>query len=277
MSDIERTRAVVDAGETYDGTIMPAEQAELDRPVRIRENATVQGSVYGESVEIDDGATVEGSVMAGESVELAGHVHGEVGTPGRVVAEDGRVDGTITGTRVRLQETVVRGNVVGSEAILEESVVLGIASADRKLTVEESLCYTLRSETEAELDGAVCVLPQAIVDGELELHSPVRVAGLGRIEIDQDDEDGAAERLPEMTLADRHDHEGTSYLTLAPRVLNLGEAADRLDELEEAVLAVVNDAGSVGAADLTVEDVLDLLDVDTAAVPGGDGDRAAGD
>jgi cytoskeletal protein CcmA (bactofilin family) len=258
MADIEKTRAVVDADETYDGRIFPTVKAELDRPVRIRDGATVQGSVYGRSVDVDADATVEGSVMAEEGVELdGGTVNGEVGTPGRVVATDARAEGTITGTRVRLRNCVVRGNVVGDEVIVENSIVLGIVTAERSLTMEETLCYTFRSHGETVLGDSTVVLPQAVADGPLTLETPVSVAGLGELDLD-----GESDQLPEMTDADVHDRDGTTYLTLAPRLLNLEKVRDNLDELEEGIMAAVDDTSGDGGAEMSVSDVLGKLGVD---------------
>ncbi|MFC7177002.1 hypothetical protein [Halosegnis marinus] len=274
MADIERTRAVVEAGETFDGKVIPTVQAELDRPVRIREGATVQGSVYGATVETDADATVEGSVMAADAVELeGGRVHGEVGTPGKVVGSDATVEGTVTGKRVRLTDCVVRGNVVGTELVLENCVVLGIVTADRSLAVEDSLCYTFRSHGDTRLDGATTILPQAICDGPVELASPVTVAGLGELDVtvegdegDESDADDASGRLPEMTTEDLYDRGDTTYLTLAPRVLNLEKVTERLDELERAVLGAVDDTSGEGASESSVAEVLSALDVDTDAI-----------
>lgn len=260
MAHIEPTRAVVEAEETHDGRIIPAEQAEIDRPVRVRNDATVRGSIYGGTVEAGSGATVEGSVMAAEGVELDGaHIEGELGTPDKVTATGARIDGTVTGTRVRLTNCVVRGNVVGSRVILEDCVVLGIATAERSITVENSLCYTVRAEGEAVLDEVTLVLPQAIVNGTLDLQSPVAVAGLGVVDVEGSD-DG---RVPEMDTDDLYDQDGATYLTLAPRILNLEKVTERLSELEDAVMTVVDDTTDDGAG-MSVDDVLDLLDVDAA-------------
>jgi len=264
MAHIEQTRAVVEAEETYDGRIIPVEQAEIDRPVRLRSDATVAGSVYGGTVEADPGATVEGSVMAGDGVELDGaHVTGELGTPAAVTASDARVDGTVTGKRVRLTNCVVRGNVVGSQVILEDCVVLGIATASRALTVRDSLCYTVRAEGEAVLEDLTLVLPQAILNGSIELESPVAVAGLGSMDVERDDD----ERLPEMDADDLYDQDGATYLTLAPRVLNLEKITDRLSELEDAVMTAVDDTSDSDGTDMSVDDVLELLDVDSDRIP----------
>lgn len=266
MAQIETTRAVVEADETFDGKIIPTEQAELDRPVRVHNGATVQGSLYGETVEVHPDAVVEGSVMGAGAVEVtSGRVTGEIGTPGRVVAEGARVEGTVTGKRVRLTDCVVRGNVVGMNVILENCVVLGIVTADRELTIENSLCYTVRSSGDTVFEDTTLILPQAVVGGTLDLKTPVAVAGLGRLRVAEGADDGSEDNgseLPTMTDDDRFEREDTTYLTLAPRVLNLEQVTDRLDELETAIMAAVDDTSSDDGASMDVEDVLSLLDVD---------------
>jgi cytoskeletal protein CcmA (bactofilin family) len=256
MGHIERTRAVIEAGEVHDGRIIPTEQAELGRPVRLDDDSTVQGSVYGETVELSSDATIEGSVMASEAIELeGGNVHGEVGTPGRVTGIGARVDGTVTGTRIRLTDCVVRGNVVGTEVILEDCLVLGITTADRSLSIEGSLCYTFRSLGAATLDDATIVLPQGIVEGNLTLESPVEVAGLGRLEVDGES------RRPQMTESDCHVRDGTTYLTLAHRILNLEQVTGRLEELETGIMAAVDDTLDEDERE-PIDHVVDLLDDD---------------
>lgn len=267
MANIEQTRAVVEPQETFDGRIIPTVRAELDRPVRLREGATVQGSVYGKTVETYPESTVEGSLMASEAVKMKrGHVCGEIGTPGKVVATEGRVDGTVTGKRVRLTDCVVRGNVVGTEVILENSVVLGIVTAERKLAMEESLCYTFRGHGKTALKGVTTVLPQAICDGTLELETPVSVAGLGELDVGPDDRNGqrtdTGDRLPRMTEADLYEQDETKYLSLAPRVLNLAAVTDRLEELERGIRSAVTDASDDEGATASVSEVLASLDID---------------
>ncbi|MFD1527302.1 MULTISPECIES: polymer-forming cytoskeletal protein [Halolamina] len=266
MAHLEQTRAVVEADEKFDGKIIPTERAELDRPVRLQDGATVQGSIYGETIDMAPNSSVEGSVMASGGVELDGsHIHGEVGTPGKVIAEDARIDGTVTGKRVTLSNCVVRGNVVGTEVILENCTVLGIATADRRLDLTDSLCYTFRGHNETVLDEVTVILPQAIADGGLTLETPVTVAGLGSLDVDteSDDED---EKHPELTQSDLYTHEGTTYLTLSPRILNLEKVNDRLEELEQGVLAAVDDSTG-DTMEMSIEDVLDLLDVDANRAP----------
>lgn len=262
MAEVEKSRVVIEDGEQFDGKIIPTEQASIQRPVRIHDDATVQGSVYGTSVTAGSGSTIDGSVMAGESLEATeSSIRGEVGTPGKVLCEKTRIDGTVTGTRVRLSNCVVRGNVVGTEVILENCVVLGITSADRKLTLEGTLCYTFRSADSVTVDGVMTVLPQAVVDGELTLESPIRVAGLGELETAND------MKVPTMTEDDLYEQDGTQYLTLVTRILNLEKVQERLQELEAHVTSIVNDTSSA-ETDITISDVLEVLDIDSKHFPG---------
>lgn len=258
MAEIDPTRAVVEAGETYDGKIVPTEQAEIDRPVRVYEDATVTGGVYGASVELEAG-TIEGSVMASDGVEFAGGtVDGEVGTPGKVTGESATVHGTVTGQRVRLQNAVVFGNVVGKDVILEDCLVVGIVTAERKLALEGSLCYTFKSHGETVLEDATVVLPQAVLSGEVDFRSPVVVTGLGELETVEDD-------LPRMDESDLLEVDGDTYLSLTPRILNLKAVTERLDELEELLSEVAattrDDERPEPAA------VLDVLGVDERRYP----------
>ena len=50
---VEETRAIVEADERYDGKIIPIEQAEIARPVTVREGGTVTGAVYGENITVE--------------------------------------------------------------------------------------------------------------------------------------------------------------------------------------------------------------------------------
>lgn len=232
MAEIDATRAVVEADETFDGSIRPSRQTDLGRPVRVRADATVEGSVYGAEVTVDSGATVDGSVMAPDGVELTGAtVAGDVGSPGRTVCEDSRIDGTVTGTRVRLSGCTVVGNVVGDEVIVEDCRVLGIVAAEQSLDVHRTTCYTVRSRGETTLEDVSLVLPQAVVGEPLTLETPVTVTGLGRVEVDPEE----PPRLPRLTEADLYEDEETTYLTLAPRIMNLDRVTDRLASLEETV------------------------------------------
>lgn len=236
MAIVERTRAIVEADERYDGKIVPLEQAEIDRRVTIREGATVSGGIYGENVTLETGSLVQGSIMASNGVELTDcEVASAVGTPGKVTATGAHVRSTVTGSKVQLTDCVVRGNVVGSDIVLENCVVLGLVVGERSLDIADSLCYTLKSYGETRLADVNVVLPQAVVDGSVTLETPVGVLGIGG----EDDEHTS------LTRHDLVDYDGTQYLTLADRVLNLEAVRERIDELEtELQAAVIDGVGS---------------------------------
>lgn len=258
MASIEKTRAIVEAGETYDGKIVPTVQAEIDRPVRINPGATVRGSVYGATVSVDDGA-VDGSVMASEGAQIeGGAVHGEVGSDGKVVATGATVHGTVTAQRVRLTNSIVYGNVVATDVILENCVVVGIVTAERELVAEGSLCYTFKSYGEATLDGLSVVLPQAILEGDVRFESPVPVTGLGELETEAGD-------LPEMDETDIVEVGDSTYLSLSPRILNLEAVTDRLDELEATLQRVATATSREDIPPAT--ELLDTLGVDESQYP----------
>jgi hypothetical protein len=258
VASIEKTRAVVEQGETYDGRIVPTVKAELGRPVRVKADATVQGSVYGETVSVE-GGTVDGSVMAAEGAEFEdATVHGEVGSDGKIVASDATVYGTVTGQRVRLTESIVYGNVVGADVILEDCIVIGLVAAERKFVAENTLCYTFKSYGETKLARLSVVLPQAAVEGEIQFATPVAVTGLGEL-------DTGESALPQMDESDIVEVEGSTYLSLSPRILNLEAVTDRLEELETILDDVVSATSSEDMP--PAREILDTLGVDESQYP----------
>lgn len=258
MASIEKTRAVVEQDETYDGKITPTVKAELGRPVKIKAGATVQGSVYGETVEVQSG-TVDGSVMASEGAEFEdATVHGEVGSDGKIIADGATVYGTVTGQRVRLTDSVVYGNVVGTDVILEDCIVIGLVTAERKFVAENTLCYTFKSYGETKLAQLSIVLPQAAVEGEIQFATPVVVTGLGEL-------DTGEAALPQMDEGDIVEVEGSTYLSLSPRILNLEAVTDRLEELEDILDDVV---GATSSEDMPpATEILETLGVDESQYP----------
>lgn len=236
MSNIEETRAIVEPEETYEGSVIPTRQAEIERPVTIHEGATVTEGVYGETVTVESDAVVDGPAMAKEAIEVAGGtVDGDVGTPGRIEADDATIGGTVTGSRVRLVETTVVGNVVASEAILEDCTVLGTVVGEQRLEMSSSTCYTFRSYIDGKFENVGILLPQAVVDGSFSLASPIEVRSIRRKPqfVEGDD------RIPTLTDEDLRTVEGTSYLTLVPRLLDVEAVEERLAAIESFLRSVV--------------------------------------
>lgn len=235
MADIEETRAIVSAGETYEGKVIPTRRAELDRPVTIHENATVTEGVYGQDITISKGVTVDGPVMAKESVEFTGGtVTADVGTDGKVIGERGTIHGTITGTKVTLEDCIVYGNVVGQDVVLEDCLLLGVIVGERTTELHDTICYTFKSFGEGVFKQTKIVLPQAIADGSVTLNSHIPVLSIPDKLLD--DEREVSARLTRHDLAE---HDGTQYLTLAPRLLQLSAVRERIKAIEDLFTGVV--------------------------------------
>jgi hypothetical protein len=67
-----------------------------------------------------------------------------------------------------------------------------------------------------------------------------------------------------MDEDDTYERDGTTYVTLAPRILNLEEVTDRLEELERGIMDAVDDTSGDDEL-MRIEEVLALLDVDIDA------------
>ncbi|QGN07005.1 hypothetical protein Hrd1104_06655 [Halorhabdus sp. CBA1104] len=265
MSKIEETRAIVDEAETYEGAVIPTGQAEIERPVTIHEDATVTDGVYGQAVTIEPGATIDGPVMAKEGVEVDdGSVNGDVGTPGSVSIESGVVSGTVMGSRLRLVDTTVVGNVVASEAILENCTVIGTVVGEQRLRMESTTCYTFKSYIDSTFEDVNVLLPQAIVDGSFSVESPIEVRSIRRKDQFVDDN----EAVPILTEDDARTVDGTTYLTLVPRLLDVEAVETRIDQLESFLRAVAlaQDAGTTVDPPAESEWVLDAFDVTAEAL-----------
>lgn len=236
MSEIEETRAIVERGETYEGSVIPTRKAEIERPVTVKPGATVTEGAYGQTVSVGAGATVDGPVMGKQAVEVTdGVVRGDVGTAGKVETESATVHGTVTATRLRLVDTTVVGNVVAQQATLEDCTVVGTVVGERSLRLEGTTCYTFKSYTEGTIADSRVLLPQAVADGSTTLESPVSVRSIRRKErfVEGDDD-----RFPTLTRTDVEVVDGTRYLTLVPRLLDLEAVETRLEQLEEFLRAV---------------------------------------
>ena len=260
MADIEKTRAVVETSETYQGSITPTERAEIGRPVTIGANATVTEGVYGETVTVDRGATIDGPIMAKEAIELTeATATSEVGTPGRVVCEGSTIEGTVTGARVTLSDCTVYGNVVGGEVRLEDCSVIGTVTSEGSLRLSGTTCYTFSAHADADIEDVTVVLPQVIVDGALSLSEPIPVLSV-RL-------DDGEQTFAELTGGDRYEDDEHTYLTLAPRVLDIEGIREEIETLESFLRSAVTAAKTDEATFHTEYDadwLLEHFDVDVA-------------
>jgi hypothetical protein len=126
-------------------------------------------------------------------------------------------------------------------------------AATQSLELHGSMCYTFKSRQEAVLDRAQLILPQAVADGDVTLETPVRMVGFATDGVPSDG------RLM-ATEDDLITQDGTQYLTLSHRLLNLEGARERLDELEELLEHAMLDDD---ADEYDREWVFDHLDIET--------------
>lgn len=237
MSPFDDTRAVIESGQIYEDPIIPTQQSEIGRPVRIGPDAIVGEGVYGETVSVDTGGTIDGPVMAKEGVQISGGVvKGDIGTPGKVETASATIHGTVTATRVRLVGTTIVGNVVAQEAILEDCTVIGTVVGERSLTIESTTCYTFRSYTDGTVTDTDILLPQAVIDGAFALESPITVRSIRRKDEFVSE---SGQEFPELTHDDVHSIDGTRYITLVPRLLDLDHVEERIAQLEAFLRAVI--------------------------------------
>jgi cytoskeletal protein CcmA (bactofilin family) len=237
MTTLDETRAVVERGQTYEDPIIPTRKAEIARPVRVDTDGTVTDGVYGETVSVDTGATIGGPVMAKDAVQVdGGVVEGDIGTPGKVETESATIHGTVTATRVRLVDTTVIGNVVAQEAILEDCTVIGTVVGERSLTIESTTCYTFKSYTDGTITDTEILLPQAVLDGAFTLQSSVVVRSIQRKDEFVSEQE---QEFPTLTHDDVYSIDGTRYITLVPRLLDMDHVEERIDQLEAFLRATV--------------------------------------
>lgn len=222
MAEIKKSRAVIDDGEIYKGDVIPDEKAEIDREVYLHDKSTVKGSVYGEEVEIKD-STVEEALMAKSTVELEKATIGsDVGTQSNLIAENSKIEGTLTCKKANIQESVVLGNIIADEVIIENTVVLGTVIGKNRLEIKDSTVSTFKCREKAVMNGAKLLIPQAVVHGKIEFEDPIQVTSIKT-------EDG----YPELNEGDIYKKEGKNYLTLAPRIINLDEVLSQLKEIRK--------------------------------------------
>lgn len=249
MTTVENDRAIVESDETYRGSIRPAERAAIDRTVTIESGATVTGGVYGTDVTVERDAVVEGPVMASNSITLSdATVTADVGTPGKLQIDGGRIYGSVNGTRSQIQDCVILGNAVAEYLELTDSTVLGIAVGESELDLRASCCYTFKCFEKARIDESSILVPQAVADGRLELHSPVIVLPFDaeRLPTDRLPAELVADGHLQLTRDQLHEQDGTTYLSLVPRLLDARPVEDRMDDVEavlkEAVLAATRES-----------------------------------
>ncbi|MFB6159143.1 MAG: hypothetical protein ABEJ95_05830, partial [Candidatus Nanohalobium sp.] len=87
---------------------------------------------------------------------------------------------------------------------------------------------TFKSREKAIMQNAELLIPQAIIRGEIDFETPVKVKSIKT-------EDG----YPELDQDDIYRQEEEDYLTLAPRIINLEEVMSQLKEIRKFIRSKV--------------------------------------
>lgn len=137
-------------------SVLPQSSKDLSRDVKVQENVTIEGGVYGNSVEVSGGnVEFNGAVYASRELyvdpELKDyvHFHKAVASADSVAAflTTGRVifGSDINAKQVKLKNCFVGGSVFAQEVTLERCVVLGGVFAAKQLTVTDCVIGTFHT------------------------------------------------------------------------------------------------------------------------------------
>ena len=183
--------------------VLPQSASELRRDIRIQGNVTIEGSVYGHSIEIDNGpVTFEKAVYTDSELHVKGSAQEKiifrkaVASADSITAfvADGKVifGSDVNAVHISLKNCYVGGSVFGTDVTLENCVVLGGVFATKKLTMN-TVCVGTFYSPEVNMGGinellyptAFSVEPLACLPGT-EIYNFRRVA-LCRLLLQQPD------------------------------------------------------------------------------------------
>ncbi|MGN1422354.1 MAG: hypothetical protein ACI4XA_03175 [Oscillospiraceae bacterium] len=144
-------------------SILPQGSKDLKRNIKIEANTFFEGSVFGNTIEIDDGGVVfKGAVFANKELHIATTMAGMVRFNKAVASSEsiaalvssGRVifGSDVNAPSVRLKNCYIGGSVFGSEVYLENCVVLGGVFATKNLTITSCIFGTFNAPS-VELSG----------------------------------------------------------------------------------------------------------------------------
>lgn len=126
--------------------IIPQNSSELNRDIRIHGNVTIEGAVYGHSIEIDTGPVFfEKSVYADSEIHIKGSSKDKIVFRKAVACADsitafvadGKVifGSDINAVHISLKNCYIGGSIFGTDVTLENCVVLGGLFASKKLSI----------------------------------------------------------------------------------------------------------------------------------------------
>ncbi|MBO4510741.1 MAG: hypothetical protein J5718_05295 [Lachnospiraceae bacterium] len=143
--------------------VLPQSASELRRDIRIQGNVTIEGSVYGHSIEIDNGpVTFEKAVYTDSELHVKGSAQEKiifrkaVASADSITAfvADGKVifGSDVNAVHISLKNCYVGGSVFGTDVTLENCVVLGGVFATKKLTMN-TVCVGTFYSPEVNMGG----------------------------------------------------------------------------------------------------------------------------
>jgi hypothetical protein len=218
---IDKTQAVIHG--VFDGMIIPNKHDEINRLVKLEKGSHVTGGIYARRVTACPKAEVDGPVFAHQKVESDGAVFkSEVGSSETIHGTNTRFFSGVTSNIVNLSKCIIKTNITARTAILKDCIILGLVIGTEKLEMKNCVCHTFKSKQFADLDNVQVLIPHAIVDGKLKLHSPIICPLL------------ETEKGPvSLTEKDILKHDGATYLTISPRIMNLRKIKDNIIKAEE--------------------------------------------
>ena len=144
--------------------ILPQTTKELSRNIKIQDNVILEGSVFGNCINIEGGnVTFEGAVYANTELYINGNIK-ETVTFKKAVASADSIAAMVTGTKcffwsdlnaatIKLKNCYIGGSVYASEVYLENCVVLGGVFATKEATISNCIVGTFYSSS-VELGGS---------------------------------------------------------------------------------------------------------------------------
>ncbi len=136
--------------------ILPQRSKELSRDIRVQQNVTVEGGVYGNRITVEGGnAIFKGAVFASKELFVNHDVTGQVYFQKAVASADTIVSfvksgrtifgADVNAQTIRLKNTFVGGSVFANDIYLENCVVLGGVFATKAATIVNSMVGTFYS------------------------------------------------------------------------------------------------------------------------------------
>ncbi len=143
--------------------ILPKSSKDLKRNIKIESNTIFEGSVFGNTISIDNGDIVfKGAVFANKELHAATSMSGRIRFNKAVASAEsiaalvtsGRVifGSDVNAPSVRLKNCYIGGSIFGAEVYLENCVVLGGVFATKNLTITSCVFGTFNAPS-VELSG----------------------------------------------------------------------------------------------------------------------------